>query len=84
MLMIYILEYFMLYLQTIKKFRDDELHHHDLGLEHDAEKVDGHSVSHGFDVSHDFDVSHGFVLTNHLDKVLVLSLKIQFLILRIS
>ncbi|KAJ8317930.1 hypothetical protein KUTeg_003021 [Tegillarca granosa] len=26
-------------LKIIKKFRDDELHHHDTGLEHDAEKV---------------------------------------------
>ncbi|KAK6187179.1 hypothetical protein SNE40_005260 [Patella caerulea] len=26
-------------LKTIKKFRDDELHHHDTGLEHDAEKA---------------------------------------------
>ena len=25
--------------QTLKEFRDDELHHHDIGLEHDAEKV---------------------------------------------
>lgn len=32
----------MLYLQIIKKFRDDELHHHDTGLEHDAEKVQFH------------------------------------------
>lgn len=26
-------------LKIIKKFRDDELHHHDTGLEHDAEKA---------------------------------------------
>lgn len=26
-------------LKTLKKFRDDELHHHDTGLEHDAEKA---------------------------------------------
>ncbi|XP_052262772.1 5-demethoxyubiquinone hydroxylase, mitochondrial-like isoform X2 [Dreissena polymorpha] len=26
-------------LKTLKEFRDDELHHHDTGLEHDAEKV---------------------------------------------
>ncbi|XP_021354825.1 5-demethoxyubiquinone hydroxylase, mitochondrial-like [Mizuhopecten yessoensis] len=26
-------------IQTIKQFRDDELHHHDTGLEHDAEKA---------------------------------------------
>lgn len=26
-------------LEKIKKFRDDELHHHDTGLEHDAEKA---------------------------------------------
>ena len=25
--------------QTLKEFRDDELHHHDIGLENDAEKV---------------------------------------------
>ena len=25
--------------QKIKEFRDDELHHHDIGLENDAEKV---------------------------------------------
>ena len=25
--------------QKITKFRDDEMHHHDTGLEHDAEKV---------------------------------------------
>ena len=25
--------------QKLKEFRDDELHHHDIGLEHDAEKV---------------------------------------------
>ena len=25
--------------QTMKEFRDDELHHHDIGLENDAEKV---------------------------------------------
>lgn len=26
-------------LEIVKKFRDDELHHHDIGLEHDAEKA---------------------------------------------
>jgi demethoxyubiquinone hydroxylase (CLK1/Coq7/Cat5 family) len=26
-------------LEVIKKFRDDEVEHHDIGLEHDAEKV---------------------------------------------
>ena len=26
-------------LQVIKKFRDDEMEHHDTGLQHDAEKV---------------------------------------------
>ncbi|WAR20700.1 COQ7-like protein [Mya arenaria] len=26
-------------LETLKEFRDDELHHHDTGLEHDAEKA---------------------------------------------
>ena len=31
--------YFVFVFQVIKKFRDDELAHHDTGLEHDAEKV---------------------------------------------
>ncbi|RUS85580.1 hypothetical protein EGW08_006663, partial [Elysia chlorotica] len=26
-------------LEIVKKFRDDEMHHHDIGLEHDAEKA---------------------------------------------
>ena len=25
--------------QIVKKFRDDEMHHYDIGLEYDAEKV---------------------------------------------
>ncbi|XP_078120218.1 NADPH-dependent 3-demethoxyubiquinone 3-hydroxylase, mitochondrial [Sander vitreus] len=29
-------------LQVIKEFRDDELEHHDTGLEHDAEKIPGY------------------------------------------
>ncbi|KAM8878315.1 NADPH-dependent 3-demethoxyubiquinone 3-hydroxylase, mitochondrial isoform 1-T1 [Spinachia spinachia] len=29
-------------LQVIKEFRDDEMEHHDTGLEHDAEKVPGY------------------------------------------
>ncbi|XP_077426971.1 NADPH-dependent 3-demethoxyubiquinone 3-hydroxylase, mitochondrial isoform X2 [Vanacampus margaritifer] len=29
-------------LQVIKEFRDDEMEHHDLGLEHDAESVPGY------------------------------------------
>ncbi|XP_032397430.1 NADPH-dependent 3-demethoxyubiquinone 3-hydroxylase, mitochondrial [Etheostoma spectabile] len=29
-------------LQIIKEFRDDELEHHDTGLEHDAEKIPGY------------------------------------------
>lgn len=29
----------LLLLQLIKEFRDDELEHHDTGLEHDAESV---------------------------------------------
>ncbi|KAM9372726.1 NADPH-dependent 3-demethoxyubiquinone 3-hydroxylase, mitochondrial [Phaethornis superciliosus] len=31
-------------LQVIKKFRDDELEHHDIGLEHDAEAAPAYSV----------------------------------------
>ncbi|XP_077305072.1 NADPH-dependent 3-demethoxyubiquinone 3-hydroxylase, mitochondrial isoform X2 [Lithobates pipiens] len=31
-------------LQTIKKFRDDEMEHHDTGLEHDAELAPAYSV----------------------------------------
>ncbi|NXN16246.1 COQ7 protein, partial [Indicator maculatus] len=31
-------------LQTIKQFRDDELEHHDIGLEHDAEAAPVYSV----------------------------------------
>ncbi|XP_051571040.1 5-demethoxyubiquinone hydroxylase, mitochondrial-like [Myxocyprinus asiaticus] len=31
-------------LQLIKKFRDDEIEHHDIGLEHDAESVPGHQL----------------------------------------
>lgn len=30
---------FFLFNQVIKKFRDEELEHHDIGLEHDAELV---------------------------------------------
>ncbi len=30
---------FGLVLQIIKQFRDEELHHHDVGLEHNAEQV---------------------------------------------
>lgn len=30
---------FCLFNQVIKKFRDEELEHHDIGLEHDAELV---------------------------------------------
>jgi len=30
--------------QTLKIFRDEEMHHHDTGLKHDAEKV-GNSAS---------------------------------------
>ncbi|KAK0058974.1 5-demethoxyubiquinone hydroxylase mitochondrial [Biomphalaria pfeifferi] len=31
-------------LETVKKFRDEELHHHDIGLEHDAEKAPFYNV----------------------------------------
>lgn len=31
-------------LETVKKFRDDELHHHDTGLQHDAEKAPFYNV----------------------------------------
>lgn len=31
-------------LKTLKEFRDDELHHHDIGLEHDAEKAPFYSA----------------------------------------
>ncbi|XP_060585363.1 5-demethoxyubiquinone hydroxylase, mitochondrial-like [Ruditapes philippinarum] len=31
-------------LKTLKEFRDDELHHHDTGLEHDAEKAPFYNV----------------------------------------
>ena len=30
---------FFLFNQVIKKFRDEELEHHDIGLDHDAELV---------------------------------------------
>ncbi|XP_066496779.1 5-demethoxyubiquinone hydroxylase, mitochondrial [Tiliqua scincoides] len=31
-------------LETIKKFRDDEMEHHDIGLEHDAELAPAYSI----------------------------------------
>ncbi|KAH9513109.1 ubiquinone biosynthesis monooxygenase Coq7 [Bulinus truncatus] len=31
-------------LETVKKFRDEELHHHDIGLQHDAEKAPLYNV----------------------------------------
>uniref|UniRef100_A0A8C4WVZ5 5-demethoxyubiquinone hydroxylase, mitochondrial n=1 Tax=Eptatretus burgeri TaxID=7764 RepID=A0A8C4WVZ5_EPTBU len=31
-------------LQVLKKFRDDEMEHHDTGLEHDAEQAPGYAV----------------------------------------
>ena len=30
--------------KTISKFRDDELEHHDIGIEHDAEKAPGYKI----------------------------------------
>lgn len=30
---------YLLFLKIIKQCRDDELEHHDIGLEHDAERV---------------------------------------------
>ena len=30
--------------KTISKFRDDELEHHDIGIEHDAENAPGYKV----------------------------------------
>ena len=30
--------------KTISKFRDDELEHHDIGMEHDAEKAPGYKI----------------------------------------
>ena len=31
-------------LDIIKKFRDDEMDHHDIGLAHDAEKFPGYNI----------------------------------------
>ena len=30
--------------KTISKFRDDELEHHDIGIEHDAESAPGYKI----------------------------------------
>ena len=30
--------------KTISKFRDDELEHHDIGIEHDAENAPGYKI----------------------------------------
>ena len=56
--------------QTLKEFRDDELHHHDIGLENDAEKVNTlRSQVAKLELSKGSDYSPATVLSEEKDKL---------------